>query len=256
MTIWRGRRGQAAGGWALRAAVVGVFAVAVLAVPTMAGAGEGSIEDPRDVGTRLDLKTLTHTQDGPSVVYTAETYGPFSDQSAVFKWGVDRDRDEDFDLVVFTEWRDGKLVGGVRDPEGRQIAPAAVSRPGPSAIRVSFPADVLGDAAAYRYAVNAEGAPGDRDLAPNSGLAQHRLGVITAAPEVRTASSAPSAPPPVPQVASGAPPPASPAKTSLPRTGSGDRVLLPWSGAALMAGGAFVAFGARRSRPVVTGGIR
>jgi len=260
MTIWRGRRCRAAGAWAQRAGAVGLFALAVLAVPAVAGAGEGGIDDPRDVGTRLDLKTLTHAQDGRSIVYTAETYGPFSDQAAAFKWGVDRDRDESFDLIVFTEWRDGKLVGGVQDPGGRQVATAAVSRPGPAAISVSFPAEVLGDAAVYRYAVDA-GAAGERDLAPNSGLVQHRLGAGAAGvKDGRTAASAPVAPAPAPaqQAASAAPAPAaaaapaaasaSPAKTSLPRTGPGDRALLPWSGVALMTGGAFVAFGARRNR--------
>jgi LPXTG-motif cell wall-anchored protein len=266
MTIWRGRRCPAAVPPTLRAVGVGLFAVVVLAAPAMAS--DGQTDDPRDVGTRLDLKTLTHAQDGSSIVYTAETYGPFSDQSAGFKWGVDRDRDENFDLIVFTEWRDGRLVGGVKDPAGRQIAPATVSRPGPSAVRVSFPAEVLGDTAVYRYAVNAEAAPGDRDLAPNSGLVQHRLGGgeagVTGA---RSASSAPAAPAPASRAASAAAAPvpaaaptpaaapalAAPAKTNLPRTGPGERSLLPLSGLALMTGGALVAFGARRNRRCARG---
>jgi LPXTG-motif cell wall-anchored protein len=258
MTIWRGRQCRAAVALVQRASAVALFAIAVLAVPAVADAAENSIDDPRDVGTRLDLKTLTHAQEGPSIVYTAETYGPFSDESAAFKWGVDRDRDEGFDFIVFTEWRDGKLVGGVEDSGGRQVAAAAVSRPAPTAIRVSFPAEVLGDAAVYRYAVDA-GGPGERDLAPNAGLAQHRLGAgaVTPAPAPRAASAAPAPE----RVAAAAPPaaPAAPAKTSLPRTGPGDRDLLPWSGLALMTGGAFVALGARRNRVrrrAATGGIR
>ena len=272
MTIWRGRRCRAAVALAQRAGAVGLCAVAVLAVPALAGTDQGGTNDPRDVGISLDLKTLTHAQAGPSIVYTAETYGPFSDQLAAFEWGVDRDQDENFDLIVFTEWRDGKLVGGVNDPAGRQIAPAAVSRPGPAAIKVSFPAAVLGDTGVYRYAVNAEGAPGQRDLAPNSGLVLHRLGAVAAgAKDVRTASSAPAAPAPAPQAASAAPAPApareaaaaapgpAPAKTNLPRTGPADRALLLWSGVALLTGGAFVALGARRCRTrrcEASGGIR
>jgi LPXTG-motif cell wall-anchored protein len=271
MTIWRGRRCRAAVAWAQRAGAVGLFAAAVLAVPAVAGAGEGGIDDPRDVGTRLDLKALTHAQDGRSIVYTAETYGPFTDQSAAFKWGVDRDRDESFDLIVFAEWRDGKLVGGVKDAGGRQVATAAVSRPGPTAIRVSFPAELLGDAPVYRYAVDA-GAASERDLAPNAGLVQHRLGAgAVGMKDTRTAASAPVTAAPSPQAASAAPAPARaaaaappaapapPAKTSLPRTGPGDRSLLPWSGVALMTGGGFVALGARRNRVrrhAATGGIR
>ena len=258
MTIWRGRRCRAAVAWAQRASAVGLLAVAVLAVPAVAGTDQAGTNDPRDVGIRLDLKTLTHAQAGPAIVYTAETYGPFSDQLAAFKWGVDRDQDENFDLIVFAEWRDGKLAGGVNDPAGRQVAPATVSRPGPAAIRVSFPAAVLGDAAVYRYAVNADGAPGQKDVAPNSGLVQHRLGIersepVVPAPAPRAASAAPVAPLPA---AAAAPAPApAPVQTNLPRTGPGDRALLPWSGLALIAGGAFVALGARR-RFDVSGGNR
>jgi hypothetical protein len=255
MTIWRGRcRAAVASTW--RAGAAGLIAIAVLAVPAGAGTDAVGTNDPRDIGMRLDLKTLTHAQDGPAIVYTAETYAPFSDQAAVFKWGVDRDRDEAFDLIVFTEWRDGKLVGGVKDSAGRQMAPASVSRPGPTAIRVSFPAQVLGDASVYRYAVDAEGAPGERDVAPNSGLVQHRLGAVPAGVrEARTAASAPVTPAPEPQAtspaAAGPAPaaaPAAPTKSNLPRTGPGERALLPLSGLALMTGGALVALGAQRRR--------
>jgi hypothetical protein len=268
MTIWRGRQCRAAVLSALRVVGVGLFGVAALAVPGMA-ATEGRTDDPRDVGLPVDLRALTHTQDGRSIVYTAETYAPFSDQSATFKWGIDRDRDEAFDLIVFTEWRDGKLVGGVTDPAGGQVAPASVSRPGPAAIRVVFPAEVLGDGAAYRYAVSAGLGGAERDLYPNTGLVQHRLGVVTAGPnDVRTAASASATPAPSPQAtspapapaaAAAAPAPASATTSNLPRTGPGERALLPWSGLALIAGGAFVALGARRSRlnrGQALGGIR
>ena len=247
MRTWRGRRCRAALASTRRVAGIGLVGV-VLAVPGIASAGEERIGDTRDVGTRLDLKALTHGADGASIVHTAETYAPFSDQSAVFKWGIDRDGDEAFDLIVFTEWRDGKLSGGVKDAAGQLIAPAAVSRPGPAAIRVAFPAEVLGGAPVYRYAVDAEGGPGDRDLAPNAGLIPHRVAALTAASadaeETRTAASAPAkveAPAPA-KVEAAAP------ATNLPRTGPGDRALLPWAGAALMLGGGLVALGAQRNR--------
>ncbi|MGH7317788.1 MAG: hypothetical protein ACREJS_16185, partial [Candidatus Rokuibacteriota bacterium] len=161
MKVRRGRTGWFA------LAVVGV----VLGVPGVAAAGEGDLVDPRDVGARLDLKALTHTEAAGSIVYTAETYGQFTDQSAAFKWGIDRDSDEAFDLIVSTEWQGGKLVGGVKDAAGRQVATATVSRPAPTVIKVSFPAEVLGGASSYRYAANADG--DSDDLAPNSGLIQH-----------------------------------------------------------------------------------
>ena len=252
----------------------------------MAGTGEARIDDPRDVGTRIDLKALTHLEEGSAIVYTAETYAPFADQAAAFKWGIDRDHDEGFDLIVFTEWGGGKLIGGVKDAAGAQIAPATVSRPGPTVIRVSFPAELLGGAPVYRYAVDAEADfdgdgpsdPGERDLVPNSGLIQHRLGAVAPAavgetptagtPPARTEAAAPArtataAPPaaaaPDMAPAATATPGAAPPAANLPRTGPADRALLSWSGAALMVGGALVALGTQRKRVrrcEVRGGIR
>jgi hypothetical protein len=264
MTMWRGRRCQAALSSTVRAVGIGLFAVIVPAVPAMAGIDEGRINDPRDVGTALDLKTLTHVDDRSSIIYTAETYAPFADQSANFKWGIDRDHDENFDLIVFTEWQDAKLAGGVKDATGRLVAPATVSRPGPTLIRVSFPISALGAVPTYRYAVDSQADldgdgprnPGERDLAPNSGLIQHRLGAVTPASaeatETRTAGSVPGAVTPRPA------PKAAPA-ANLPTTGPGDRALLPWAGTALMIGGVLVALGAQRNRirrGEVMGGIR
>ena len=194
-------------------------------------AGEGSVSDPRELGTKLDLKAVTHADDGSSIVYVAETFAPFADQSAGFKWGIDRDSDEEFDLIVFTEWRGGKLVGGVKDASGREIAAAAVSRPGPNAIRVSFPVTALDGATVYRYAVDAEGEGSQRDVAPNAGLTQHRLGSVIAPP-----AGAASAPP-----AHGA------AQAGLPRTGPDDGgSLLPVAGGAFLLGGALIAAAPRR----------
>jgi hypothetical protein len=262
MRIRRGRRCRVAEA-CLRAAGVVLAAMGVmLSVPGIAIANEGNLVDSRDVGTPLDLKGLAHADDGASIVYTAETHAPFTDQSAAFKWGIDRDHDEAFDLIVFTEWRGGKLVGGVKDATGRQVASATVSRPGPTAIRVSFPAELLGGAATYRYAVNAEG-----DLAPNSGLVQHRLGGLPPAgakAETRAASSTPAgteaaSPSPVAPatpVATAAPrpAPAAPPAANLPTTGPGDRALMPWAGAVLVAGGGLIALGAQRNR--VRRGVR
>lgn len=265
MTTWRGRGCRAAHSSTLRAAGVGLMAVVALAAPALAG---GGTDDPRDVGTSLDLKVLTHVVDGATIVYTAETYAPFPDEAAAFKWGIDRDGDEAFDLIVFTEWRGGKLAGGVRDPSGREVAPALVSRPQPTAIRVSFPTRLLGGTAAYRYAVDAEAA-GQRDLAPNSGLIQHRLGTTAPAStsdEPRSASSGAASTPTTSAAAKPVPPVPAPQAAServpgarLPRTGAEDRTLLPWAGAALVTGGGLVALGAQRRRlrdREVTGGIR
>ena len=255
MTIQRGRACRAAPASLRAAGIVSAVFGLVLCIPAAASAGEGSVSDPRELGTTLDLKALTHSDHGPSVVYTAETHAPFTDQSAAFKWGIDRDGDEDFDLFVTTEWRGGKLAGAVEDGAGRELAAAAVSRPGPNVIKVSFPVAALGGAEAYRYAVNAGHTEGEGgDLAPDAGLSQHRLGTIAGASgtQTRSAAAAPAEPLPV-----DAAPPSREAATSsapqanLPTTGSDDgRALLPIAGAAFMAGGALIAAaprGARRS---------
>jgi hypothetical protein len=256
MAIRRGRRCRA-GSPSLGAAGTVLAALAVLlGVPGLATADEGTVSDPRELGTQLDVKALTHTDDGSSVVYMAETYAPFTDQSAAFKWGIDRDGDEDFDLFVTTQWRGGKLVGAVKDGAGRELAAAAVSRPGPTVIKVSFPVAALGGAGAYRYAVNAGHTEGDGggDLAPDAGLSQHRLGTIAGASGTQTRAAAAAPAEPVP--ADVAPPSREAATSSapqanLPTTGPDDRrALLPAAGAAFMVGGVLIAAtprGGRRS---------
>lgn len=232
MTIQRGRAGRAPA--SLRAAgFVSAVLALVLWFPAAASAGEGSVSDPRELGTTLDLKAVTHSDDGPSVVYTAETHAPFTDRSAAFKWGIDRDGDEDFDLFVTTEWRGGKVAGAVKDTAGRELAAATVSRPGPNVIKVSFPVAALGGAGTYRYAVNAGHTEGEAgaDLAPDAGLSLHRLGTI-AGPSGREAAAAASAP-----------------QASLPTTGPDHgRALLPVAGAAFMVGGALIAAAPRGGR--------
>lgn len=254
MSIQRGRAGRAAPASLRAAGIVSAVLALVLCLPAAASAGEGSVSDPRELGTTLDLKAVTHSDDGPSVVYTAETHAPFTDRSAAFKWGIDRDGDEDFDLFVTTEWRGGEVAGAVTDTAGRELAAATVSRPGPNVIKVSFPVAALGGAGTYRYAVNAghtEGQAGG-DLAPDAGLSQHRLGTIAgpAGTETRVAAAAPAEPVPV----DAAPPgreaaAASAAQASLPTTGPDHgRALLPVAGAAFMVGGALIAAAPRGSR--------
>lgn len=234
VTIQRGRACRAAPASLRAAGIVSMVLAVVLCIPAAASAGEGLVSDPRDLGTTLDLKALTHSDDGSSVVYTAETHAPFTDQSAAFKWGIDRDGDEDFDLFVTTDWRGGKLAGAVEDAGGRELAAAAVSRPGPTQIKVSFPVTALGGAGAYRYGVHAGHTEGEAggDLAPDAGLSQHRLGTIAGASGTQTRAAAEAAP-----------------QASLPTTGADDgRALLPAAGAAFMVGGALIAAAPRRGR--------
>lgn len=267
MRFWRGRS-RAALASTLRVGGVGLVAFVASGVPATAATDEVRTDDPRDVGTRIDLKSLTHRVDGSVIVYTAETHAPFTDQVAVFKWGIDRDGDEDFDLIVFSQWREGRLTGGVNDAAGSQVAVATASRPGPTVVSVSFPVEVLGGASEYRYAASVgvdmdrdgNTDPGEGDLVPDAGLIQHRLGAVApaaageadsagtpparaeAAAPTRSAAATPSPAPvkdPAGETAASRPAPER-AGADLPRTGPPNRFLLSLAGAAFMAGGVLI----------------
>ncbi|MGH8990195.1 MAG: hypothetical protein ACRDZ7_01550 [Acidimicrobiia bacterium] len=123
------------------------------------------------------------------MTYIAETYENFTDKATDFKWGIDTNGDEGFDLIVFAEWEETELAAGLEDADENPVAGAIVSRPAPNTIQVAFPVSVLEGATSYRYAVaaiedlngNGESDPGEQDIAPDTGLYQHRL---VSAPEV------------------------------------------------------------------------
>jgi hypothetical protein len=216
-----------------RVVAFGALAAAIVFAwgPGPSGAAAGSNTDPDDVPLQLDLKSTSHANDGSTVTYIAETYENFTDKLADFKWGIDTNGDEGFDLIVFAEWDRTELVGGVDDAAENPVAEAAVSRPTPNSIKVSFPVRVLGGSTSYRYGVsaqddlngNGESDAGEQDLAPDAGLYGHSLdsvpapGAPAAGPTTPVASPAPvSAPSPAPVVR---PDPAStPAPVAVPDT--------------------------------------
>jgi hypothetical protein len=251
MRSWRGRRCRAASASLrairpVRAFSIGLTLIAIMLwSPGQATALSGSVSDPDDVGTGLDLKSVSHVVEGASIVYTAQTYRDFPDQSAAFKWGIDRNSDESFDLIVLAEWKDGKLVGAVDDAAGHRVAKATVSRPTANAIAVSLPSSVLAGTTSYRYSVvtqddgnsNGKDDPGEQDVAPNSGLHQHDLGgppAISAPPSARVAAGE-AAPAPAPDARPAAP---SAPSASLPHTGRTADLLALLAGGLLIAGGA------------------
>jgi hypothetical protein len=142
----------------------------------------GSFTDPDDVNLPLDLKTLTHENDDSTISYTVETYEPFEDRQADFKWGIDKNNDQKVDLLVSVEWEENKLTGKVEDTKEKELGAAAVKRVGAHALRVSFSRRLLGSTS-YQYQViavndtngNDEDDPGETDLAPDTGFQPHRL---------------------------------------------------------------------------------
>jgi len=247
-------------------------------VPVPTGAIPRAATDPDDVALRLDLKSVFHADDVSSITYTVETHESFPDDAAGFKWGIDTNEDEDFDVLVFVEWDGTELVAGVEDAAGNWIADARVSRPSGEAITVVFPVAVLGDVASYRYGVSAGGDlngngqtdAGELDVAPDSGLYDHKLetaargsagGRATSVAAPVAGPSAPPAPrpvqPPAPApavvaseqkaaaasgqpVAQGSTPSAAPSverPAALARTGGGAVLLGLLAGVALITGG-------------------
>jgi hypothetical protein len=198
----------------------------VHAVP--AAAAPGSFTDPDDVALRLDLKTASHADDR-SITYTLETYESFPDQHADFLWTLDGNRDGTPDWYVEVLFEEGRLFGAVNDGAENPVADAAVSRPAPNAIQVSFPASALKGATSYVYSVvaqtdvNQNGEPdaGESDTAPDTGSYEHVLG--QGAPQSSAAPPPQPAASPAPQpAASPAPQPAAspapqPAATPAPR---------------------------------------
>jgi hypothetical protein len=141
-----------------------------------------SFTDPDDVNLPLDLKTLTHENDDSTISYTVETYDPFEDRQADFKWAIDKNGDQKVDLFVSVEWQDGKLVGKIEDTKEKELGAATVTRIGSHAMRVSFSRRLIG-VASYQYQViavndtngNDEDDPGETDTAPDAGFQPHRL---------------------------------------------------------------------------------
>jgi hypothetical protein len=178
--------------WKLRGLVAAIVAVLMASCSPMQAEQSGSVRaqaappvtftDPDDVNLPLDLKTLTHENDDSTITYSAETYEPFEDSKADFKWAIDNNGDQRIDHLVSVEWEDGKLVGKVEDPKEKELGRASVTRIGAHGLRVSFSRRLIG-AAEYQYHVvavsdtngNDEDDPGEVDLAPDTGFQPHRL---------------------------------------------------------------------------------
>jgi hypothetical protein len=243
-------------------APVWLFAIGLMLLslpPAAAAPGSGS--DPDDVPLRLDLKTVSHADDGSSITYTAETYEEFPNNLAAFKWTIDKNGDQRFDLIVFAEWEENELVAGVDDMDEEPVAEATPSRPAPNTIQVSFSAKVIGSASSYDYRASAEDdlndngetEAGEQDVAPDSGLYRHDLGVAAAAaPDASPTPSVTSAPTPAqptpPVAASGPDSSVAPGPSeSEERQDGGAGVWALVAGVVLIAGG--LLFVMKRSKP-------
>ena len=159
-----------------------IAALLMAALPAPAGAEPGSFTDPDDVNLPLDLKTLSHDNPGSTVVYTVETYDPFEDRQADFKWTLDTNNDQKVDRLVSVEFEGGRVVAKVEDAGENELGGATAERIGPQLLRVTVGRDLIG-ATSYQYRVtavtdkngNEEDDKGEIDVAPDQGFHPHRL---------------------------------------------------------------------------------
>lgn len=144
---WRTRRIVA-----IVAGAVIALVAPLLAVPT-AIAATATADDPDDVSTPLDIKTVTVSSNASTVTFTDTFYGELpSSGTAEIGWVIDADNDGTVDFTAGATLHGGTWVAAVLDPTlTTVIAPATVSQPGPDAISVSFARSAIGSPTAYTF---------------------------------------------------------------------------------------------------------
>lgn len=161
------------------AAVAVIALVAPLLVLPGSAASTATADDPDDVSTPLDIRTVTASSSSSTLTFTDTLYGAVPDAgTAEIVWAVDADNDGTVDVEIGAALDGGTWSAAVHDPTlTTEVAPATVSRPGPDAIAVSFPRAAIGSPAAYtftsasRYDLDGDGAFQDDEIdeAPDLG---------------------------------------------------------------------------------------
>ncbi len=85
-------------------------------------AQEAPFTDPDDVNLALDLKTLGSEHTDSTISYTVETYEPFEDGQADFKWLLDTDGDQKVDRLVLWSGRTASSGARSRTPKNTSSA--------------------------------------------------------------------------------------------------------------------------------------
>ena len=168
--------------WTRRSIATAAIGLFLVSASLSASAQPGSFTDPDDVNLPLDIKTVSHDNTESSILYMVETYEPFEDRQADFKWALDTNNDQKLDRLVSVEYEGGKVVAKVEDANEKELGSATTERAGPNGLRISFSRDLL-PTASYQYRVtavtdknrNEEDDPGETDVAPDSGFHPHAL---------------------------------------------------------------------------------
>jgi hypothetical protein len=160
----------------------------VLAIPSLAEAGNVTRKDGRDSRSALDIASVSHSySSGPLVTHKVRAHRPFS--ARLLKGGnavafvFDTNEDSKPDLVGLALWAQGRLRAVLADARGNLLLQPRVSRPDARSIAIVIPETYLGgrERGTYRWAGMTlykakKGCPKTcTDLAPNRGLIFHRL---------------------------------------------------------------------------------
>ena len=147
-----------------RIAIIALIALVSVATPAGADLGTGTVSDPDDVATALDIATATLTDDNGTVTLTVTTYEPFTDEQADFFWLLQTRSDDTPDAFVTAKYDDdrGEIEAFLfADPGGT----VTVTRPSGTSLRAAFARNALGQVDELSYFVFAsEDSDGDGEV--------------------------------------------------------------------------------------------
>lgn len=176
-----------------RLAVTAGLAGTLVAGP--AWAATGSVDDPADTPSPVDVSRIVHRDDNATFSWEISTYEAFTDEAVTTcLLALNTDSDVALERQVSVGWDRlaGHLNGRVSDAAGNTLAPAHVTRLNATSLRVSVRRADVGGPTGYRYFVscvsdaNGDGriGAGESDAIPNGD------GVVRVSP----ASAAPAKP--------------------------------------------------------------
>lgn len=137
-----------------RIATASILALLVLARPAAADLATGTVVDPDDTASPLDIASATLTEEDGAVTVEAVTHEAFADEQTAFVWFLQGRAEDNPDAVVAANYdeQQGEITAVLlADPGGT----VTVSRPSPESIRLVFARSALGDLGALSFLLTA-----------------------------------------------------------------------------------------------------
>lgn len=157
--------------------------LASLALAGTAGAHEANVQDRDDTRGPLDIESVSLEHRSGKLVYTLETYDPFTSRDIRHEVGslgifffVGGGRMPDYELHVSADERGERVfanLGKAGAGPGTRPTPIRASRPNPISIRFVFSSRLIGSPGSFRWRAETE-YRGRRDEAPRN-PARHSL---------------------------------------------------------------------------------